>query len=126
MQGPAQASSVRGGEGAPVITNMLLRKGASRPFPPGGVSEVSDVPMGRQTIEGGGHWLACCRLSLPSGLPSAHSLVPSVVGWGGEAASVGTSGRPSLQEQRGRLQEGPGLGGPPAPSAPGDRAAFGV
>lgn len=60
----------------------------------------------------GWHAAAC-----PSPATSpAHSPVPSVGRGGeGEAASVGTSGRPPLQEQRGRLQEGPGPGGSPSP-----------
>ena len=52
--------------------------------------------MGRQTTEGGGHWLARCRLSLPSGLPSTQPSAQCGAGWGGRGSLSGDKWQTTL------------------------------
>ena len=52
--------------------------------------------MGRQTTEGGGHWLARCRLSLPSGLLSTQPSAQCGAGWGGRGSLSGDKWQTTL------------------------------
>lgn len=114
-----------GGREGSVITNMLLRKGP--PPLPHRVGSLrcpmfpwEDKPL--RVAATGWHAAAC---PFPQRPPST-ARCPVWGGVGGRAASVGTSGRDHPYRSSGADSGGPGPGGPPAPSAPGDRAAFGV